>query len=124
MYKLKEETRISAVSMISGFCNALLGAGGGILLSLAMGRLIFDRLRDRRDILATSQAAMIPGCIASCFIYGARGMLDTANFAVFALPAMVGGAIGSILMDKIKPKWIGRIFAIFVIWSGARMVLG
>lgn len=114
---------IGAISLLSGVCNSLLGAGGGILLSLAMGKLLQSDEFDRRDILSTSQAAMIPGCIASCVIYGVGGQLDTSNFAVFALPALAGGAVGSILMDKIRPKWIGRIFSLFIIFSGARMLM-
>jgi uncharacterized membrane protein YfcA len=51
-------------------------------------------------------------------------MLDTTSFAVFAIPALLGGAVGSLLMDRTKPQVIGRIFAIFVIWSGARMIFG
>ena len=113
---------IYLISALSGFCNALLGAGGGILLSLAISKLEAEFFSDHRDTLVTSQAAMIPGCIASCVIYGARSMLDTSNFAVFAIPAIAGGAVGSILMNKVKPKWIGRLFALFVIWSGARMI--
>ena len=119
---LTKKMKFSLISAISGLCNALLGAGGGVLLSLTLSRLNRDVFSDRRVALATSQAAMIPGCIASCIIYGTRGMLDTANFAVFAVPAMLGGAVGGLLMDKIKPKIIGRIFAIFVIWSGMRMI--
>lgn len=119
-----KNVKISLISALSGLCNSLLGAGGGILLSLFMARTLDGEFDDRRDLLATTQAAMIPGCVASCAIYWFKGTLDTANFAVFAIPAMVGGAIGSFLMDKIDSKWIGRIFAVFVIWSGARMVLG
>ena len=114
---------MGAVSLLSGFCNALLGAGGGILLSLAMGKLTSNDTLDRKDVLSTSQAAMIPGCIVSSVIYGIEGRLDTANFAIFAIPALLGGAVGSVLMDKIDSKWIGRIFSVFVIWSGARMLL-
>lgn len=118
-----KKAKISLVSALSGFLNSLLGAGGGILLSLYISNLLSDDFSDRRDILATSQAAMIPGCIASCVIYGFDGRLDTSSFAVFAIPAFIGGAVGSFLMDKIKPRAIGRIFSIFVIWSGARMIL-
>ena len=122
--KLSEKAKISITAALSGLCNAVLGAGGGILLTLALSKVQIGGFSDRRDLLATSQAAMIPCCIASCFIYGARGMLDTANFAVFAIPAALGGIVGSILMNKLSPQWIGKLFAVFVIWSGARMVIG
>lgn len=114
---------IALTSALAGFCNALIGAGGGILLTLVMGSVIGDRFTERRQLLVTSQAAMIPCCLLSALIYAASGRLDTSNFAVFAIPAILGGAIGSILLDKIKPIWIGRIFSALVIWSGLRMIV-
>ena len=119
----KNVSPIFLVAALSGFCNALLGAGGGILLTLVMGVLLPDRFSDRRQLLVTTQAAMIPGCIVSCLIYAADGMLDTTNFAIFAIPAILGGALGSILLNKAKPRWINNIFSALVIWSGFRMIV-
>ncbi len=123
---------LAAVALLAGFCNSLLGAGGGIFLSLTMGRLLLKsdengslsgKALDRRDILATSQAAMIPGCALSCLIYAQGGLLDTTNFSVFAIPAVIGGGVGAWLLNKIDAKWIARIFAALVTWSGLRMLL-
>ncbi len=115
---------LAVTATLSGFCNALLGAGGGILLTLVMGRALREDFPDRRDLLVTSQAAMIPGCALSCVIYGISGILDMNGFSVYAIPAVIGGALGSLLLTKINSKWIGRIFAILVIWSGIKMVIG
>lgn len=144
MKKMKKAWLIRSVAVAAGACNALLGAGGGILLSLAMNWLwekegddalvakndasAFGGARlavggDRRDILVTAQAAMILGCLLSSLIYVAQGSFDPTDFAVFAIPAALGGALGSILLDKIKPALIARLFAALVIWSGARMIL-
>lgn len=123
---------LAAVSTFAGFCNSLLGAGGGIFLSLTIGQLLLKdgengyfsgKALDRRDILATSQAAMIPGCALSCLIYAQGGLLDTTNFSVFAIPAVLGGALGAWLLSRIDAKWIARIFAALVTWSGLRMLL-
>ncbi len=123
---------LATVSTLAGFCNSLLGAGGGIFLSLTMGQLLLKggengsfsgKTLDRRDILATSQAAMIPGCALSCLIYAQGGLLDTTNFSVFAIPAVIGGGVGAWLLSRIDAKWIARIFAALVTWSGLRMLL-
>ena len=116
---------LAAVATLAGFCNSLLGAGGGILLSLTMGRLLAEnKPLDRRDILSTSQAAMIPGCALSCLIYAQSGSLDTTGFSLFAIPAVIGGAVGAILLSRINSRWITRIFSALVIWSGMRMMVG
>lgn len=123
---MKKKTKgaiLLGVSAVSGFCNALIGAGGGILLSFALARLARDDFPDRRDVYVNSQAAMIPGCAVSCLIYAAQGSLDTTGFSIYAIPAALGGIIGSLLLSKIKNVWIAKIFAVLVIWSGARMMM-
>lgn len=113
---------VASTSVFSGFCNAAIGAGGGIVLTFALSALFSSAFSDRREILATTQAAMIPGCLLSSLIYAFRGSLDTSDFAVFAIPALLGGAIGILLLSRIRPGWINGIFSILVIFSGFRMV--
>lgn len=115
---------ILTAACAAGFCNAVIGAGGGILLTLTMSAVAPKIFRDRRRLLITAQAAMIPGCILSCLQYAANGMLDTSGFAVFVLPALLGGAVGSMLLGKTKPDTVSKMFSILVIWSGIRMIGG
>ena len=114
---------LSLTATLAGFCNALIGAGGGILLSFALVKLMKEDFPDRRDVYVNSQAAMIPGCALSCLIYGIRGSLDTTGFSIYAIPAAIGGVLGSLLLSRIKNVWIAKLFALLVIWSGARMIL-
>lgn len=67
---------------------------------------------------------MIPCCILSCVIYAYKGLLDTSGFAVLAIPAAIGGALGSIILPSIKSGIIQLLFAAAVIWSGFRMMFG
>ena len=113
---------IAITSMLSGLINSLLGAGGGILLSLTLPTLAREKFTDRRDVYINAQAAMIPGCAISCLIYSMRGMLDTVSFSLLAIPAAAGGALGSFLLSRIKSGIIQILFALLVIWSGVRMV--
>lgn len=122
--KKAESAPILIAACAAGFCNALIGAGGGILLTLTMSAVAPKMFRDRRRLLITSQAAMIPGCILSCLQYAANGMLDTSGFAVFVLPALLGGAVGSMLLGKTKPDTVSKLFSILIILSGIRMIGG
>ncbi len=109
-------------SMAAGLCNSLIGAGGGIILSFCLGKLFSDDFDDKRNIYVNSQASMIPGCALSCAIYSMKGMLDTSGFSILAIPAVIGGLIGSMILPKIKTGWIKSAFALLVIWSGYRMM--
>ncbi|MBE6584685.1 MAG: hypothetical protein E7649_06905 [Ruminococcaceae bacterium] len=115
---------LAVTAGVAGLINSLIGAGGGILLSLTLPSLAKEAFPDRRDAYINSQAAMIPGCALSCVIYSMRGMLNTVGFSLFAIPAAAGGAIGSFLLSKIKGSVIQTIFAVLVIWSGIRMIWG
>jgi len=120
--KTKKKALILPISALSGFCNALLGAGGGILLSVALGALYKDEMSDRREILINSQAAMIPACLVSCLLYAANGSFSLADILPYTLPAIVGGVLGAVILPRVSAGRIGWIFALFVIWSGIRML--
>ena len=122
MIRKLKTVAIAITAILSGLVNSLLGAGGGILLSLALPSLTREHFPDRRDVYINSQAAMIPGCAISCLIYSMRGMLDTVGFSLFAIPAAAGGALGSFLLSKVKSGVIQILFALLVIWSGVRIV--
>jgi len=112
---------LSAVA--AGVTNSLIGAGGGIILSFTLGKLISDKFPDKRNIYINSQAAMIPGCALSCMLYASRGMIDVGGFSFLAIPAAIGGFIGSLMLPKIRVGWIKSAFALLVVWSGIRMLM-
>ena len=114
---------LCAASFLAGIFNALIGAGGGILLTLALSHVCRDTITDRRDVLVNSQAAMIPGCALSCIIYAVGGSFRPEGFAIYAIPAVVGGAIGALLLPRIKSSGIKKLFSAIVIWSGIRMIM-
>ncbi len=106
----------------AGLCNSMIGAGGGVILSLSVGKIAGDKFDDKKNIYVNSQAAMIPGCALSCLLYYMQGMLNINGFSLLAIPAAAGGALGGMLLPKIKVGWIKTAFAILVIWSGGRML--
>ena len=113
---------IALAAIAAGLCNALIGAGGGIILSFCLNRFRSDDFDDKRDIYVNSQASMIPGCALSCILYSMKGMLAVRGFSLLAIPAVIGGVAGSLILPKIKIKWLKTAFALLVIWSGYRML--
>ena len=122
MLKAIKRIILALSAVVAGICNSLIGAGGGIIMSFSLSRLSGEDFPDKRNIYSNSQAAMIPGCALSCFIYSARGSLDLSASPFLALPAALGGLIGSLLLPKIKLGWLKGAFALLVIWSGYRMM--
>ena len=104
-------------SVLVGFINGLLGAGGGMLAV----PLLKKAGAEQKQAHATSIALILPLCIFSATLYLINGKVAFSD-AVGYLPAgAVGAVIGAILLSKIKDNWLRKIFALFIIWSGVRM---
>ena len=113
-------------SVLGGILNGFLGAAGGILIGLALTRLLTyngELVCDRRDIYANVQVAMICVSLVSLCIYSSRGALVFSETSYLLIPAVVGGAAGSLILRKMNPSVVGKIFAALVIWSGIRMIV-
>lgn len=109
--------------LFGGLANGLLGAGGGIIMTFILEKIMSEEEMPRRDIFANVIAATLPISIFSAIIYGLRGDMRTERFGIFVIPAVAGGLIGAYLLSRISTLWLKRIFAFLVIWSGIYMVM-
>lgn len=118
----------------AGLFNGLLGAAGGILLALflphmtlpsvLMGKGEVTTLEDRRDVLATSMAVMLPVSAVSFVTYLARGIRPHFGLSVsILLPAALGGVLGAYLLTRLSAPFLRRLFALLVLIAGLRMLL-
>ena len=129
---MKAKSRLFAVTigaLAAGITNGLLGAGGGIILIFvlapALGGLYEkgEEFYKRRDLMAISLSVMLPVSAVSALRYGLKGMLDMEFIPKIILPAIIGGIIGGILLDKLKENFIMKLFAFLVIYSGLAMIV-
>lgn len=127
MMKTKRPVRIALPVLLlcgaaAGLINGLLGAGGGVILVFVLAAAL-GREADGRDIYATALAVTLPVTLFSVWRYAEAGALDLTGFARFLLPAVIGGAVGGWLLDRINVKLTKRIFAGIVIVSGLSMLI-
>ncbi|MBR6681305.1 MAG: sulfite exporter TauE/SafE family protein [Clostridia bacterium] len=113
---------LAVAGFIAGVVNGLLGAGGGILIISALSRIMKDELPEKKDVFVNSLCVMLPISALSCFLYALRGDLSTEGFGIFALPAIAGGIVGGLLIDKIRSGALKRLFAALVIISGVLLI--
>ena len=119
-----------AAGLGAGLLNGLLGAAGGILLVAVLPHLprlhTQDAVADnRRDILATSIAVMLPVSAVSLILYFLRGLQPpTELLSAIWLPSLIGGLIGAWLLDRLPVRTVKILFALLVLVSGVRMVFG
>ena len=112
--------------LLAGFCNGLLGAGGGIVLALSLGALLPNDSESVRSVYSNSLLVMLPLSALTLTRYIGGGALapETAGFrtASVLLGALAGGAVGGILLGKIRGRWIKRLFAILTFISGIILI--
>lgn len=118
----KTLAKLLLLGTAAGFVNGLLGSGGGILVVFGLAPLIADN-DGRRDVFANALAVMIPVSLVSAISYISAGRTDPEGFGAYILPAVLGGAAGAFLLDKIKVPVIKKLFTALVIWSGIYLMM-
>lgn len=125
MIKSKKRGAIALLSagFVAGIVNGLLGAGGGILIISAFSKIMKNELGEKKDIFVNSLCVMLPISAVSCLLYAIRGDLVSEGFGIYALPAIAGGIVGGLLLDRIKWGALKRLFAALVILSGILLIM-
>lgn len=119
----------------AGLLNGLLGAAGGILLVVLSPRVTppatlypparpLGDFHERRDILATALAVMLPVSAVSGMFYWLGGIRPSPTLLLsLVLPAAAGGLLGAKLLARIPNDLLKKIFAAVVVIAGIRMLL-
>jgi len=106
--------------LVTGLCNGLFGAGGGMVAVLTLEKLCG---LDAKEAHATAISVMLPLTAVSSAIYVAGSGVDWAALA-YVLPALcAGSALGARLTGRIEEKKLRRVFAVVMLASGVWMLL-
>ena len=117
---MSKKILIILISLVGGFINGLLGAGGGIIFILILEK--FFNLEQKKSH-ATSVALILPLCITSAFIMSTNNKLDWTMIFFISLGGSIGGIIGAKILNKISNKYLKKIFGLFIIIAAVKMIL-
>lgn len=128
-YTKKETALLCLGGLGAGLCGGFLGTGGGIVLILLLSHLakkgVFGEESDvQKDVFATTILCILPMSAVSAVIYFQNGSIDLVSSVPYFLGGAVGGALGALLLSKLKIRTVKIIFALIVIYSGISMILG
>ena len=107
-------------AFIGGGLNGFLGTGGGIIFVLLLSTITKN---DAKDNFATSLCATIVLSIIGVISYHKSENIDFKLISSCFVFCAVGGALGALITDKIKTRWLNIGFAILIIYSGTCMIL-
>ena len=121
MLTVKKGLIIVLISFIAGMVNAVFGTGAGMVYILLLGGLF--KSKGERDIFASVSFAVLGLCIVSDVVYAIRGNFSIKNSWYYAIAGGIGGTIGALLLNVIKPRYLKMLLALFLIYAGIRMIL-
>ena len=126
MTNIRSYARFGALlvcGLAAGMINGLLGTGGGIILVLGLSRICRGTLPDRRDVCANALVVTLTLTLLSTALYIKGGNAPPADLSRFVLPGAAGGLAGGLLLGKITPGALGKLFAVLLIVSGIFMLI-
>lgn len=107
-------------AFIAGGLNGLLGTGGGVILVFVLSALMGEGRG--KEVFVLSSFGILVFSLISTSMYGNGGSLDIESLPRFALPAALGGVAGALLLERLQLRWVRRIFAVILLYSGLKLV--
>lgn len=116
-----------ATGAVAGTLAGLLGIGGGALIVPALialfGVLHLDGAWIPHQAIATSLASIIATGSASAYSHHRRGAVDWRLARRLGSGLLVGATLGALAGGQIAPIWLQRLFALFLLYTAARLLL-
>lgn len=109
---------LGALGVLVGVVNILLGAGGGILAVPILKKCGLDQ----KQAQANAVAVILPLTLISFILY-AKGQYVHFTANAWILPfSCLGAILGAAIFKKLSPRILKKVFAVFMIWAGVRML--
>lgn len=124
-YRTEHIWLLFGTGVLAGVANGLIGCGGGIFIVWVLTYLCRESGEfSDKDVFATAVASVLPMSAVSAVLYSASGVSANAGELYgYLLPAVVGGALGALFLDRIGSRALKRIFSLLVMWAGLSMIL-
>lgn len=118
--KIKKKNWIIAVSGFAiGAVNGLLGAGGGMIAVPLLKKLGFPQ----KSAHANAVAIILPISILSASLYLYNDYVNLSDAFIYIPTGLIGAIFGTYFLKKISPLLLKRIFGVFMIYAGVRLLL-
>lgn len=118
MKKIKNCAKELAFGGIVGAVNGFFGAGGGILCVPLLMKSGFER----KSAHTNAVAVILPITLVSTLNYILNGNVKISDCLIFLPGGVVGSLLGTYLIRKISTPVLKRIFGVFLVWAGWRLL--
>lgn len=110
----------AASGLLIGLCNALFGAGGGLLAVPYFRKTGLSQ----RDAQALSLAVTLPLSALSAAVYLKNGYVTLSDALRFWPAGLCGALAGAFLLPRCSNRGLQAAFSLLLLWCGVRMLAG
>ena len=107
------------IGIIAGFFSGLFASGGGLILLPAC---IYFLDLDEKEARATTIFAILPMVLTSTIFYYKNNYINWNIGIKTARGGIIGGFIGSKLLNKINNKYLKIIFIVFLFYAAINLL--
>ncbi len=119
MKKIKKYIRPVFSGLAVGLVNGVFGAGGGML---AVPFLKKSGL-DQKSAHANAVAVILPITVISAIMYLVKGNMTLGDTFAYIPTGLIGSVIATFALQRFSNKWLQKIFALFMIYAGGRLLM-
>ena len=110
------------VGLLGGITSGLFGVGGGVIMVPAMLLALSPPIRDIKMAIGTSLVVIVPTAIMGSFKHHQQENVHWMIGAMLVPGAIIGSYIGAYLTKIISAEDLKRIFGIFLVVVGLRLI--
>lgn len=115
----KKKFKSITLGIAIGFVNGVFGAGGGML---AVPLLKKSGLR-QKQAHANAVAVILPITVISAVLYLVKGNVTLKDSFAYVPTGLIGSVIATFILQKFSNKILQKIFAAFMVYAGARLLM-
>lgn len=109
-----------SIGLLAGFISGFFASGGGLILIPAFIGILKLEPKIAR---ATAITCILPMTLTSAIFYYKNNYIDWKIGLMCAIGGIIGGFIGSKLLNRIQDKYLKLIFIIFLIYMSIRLLM-
>ncbi|MBQ6714198.1 MAG: sulfite exporter TauE/SafE family protein [Clostridia bacterium] len=117
--KPKKIFKNTLMGILIGIVNGCFGAGGGMLAVPLLKR----NGMEVKESHANAVAVILPITVISAIVYMWKGYVEFSDALPFIPSGVIGAGLGTLILKKISPFWLKRIFGGFMVYAGVRLIL-
>ncbi len=116
---IKNNLKVGVLGIIVGLVNGVFGAGGGMIAV----PLLKSQGLQQKDAHANAVAVILPITVLSAILYLARGNVLLSDSFAYIPTGLIGSVIATFALQRFSNKWLQKIFALFMIYAGGRLLM-